>query len=197
MTGMPWLCAFCVTWSAAPLRLTSNMTPQPLVNCWSAMVANFWVSFCAFWMSVSNPAFLNDDSSAGRSPFSHRLEESASGRITHARWAFAFPPLPPLALLSLLPPDPHAARASTLTAAAATPNFGTFTGPTPLGAGRRQRRHLATNVCVARHTSGSDWTGGFESVKPVSDFSGGPPGGSSRLPPRRGGRLPPPAGGGQ
>src|SRR3954447_3521633 len=156
------------------------------------MVANFWVSFCAFWMSVSNPAFLNDDSSAGRSPFSHRLEESASGRITHARWAFAFPPLPPLALLSLLPPDPHAARASTLTAAAATPNFGTFTGPTPLGAGRRQRRHLATNVCVARHTSGSGWTGGYESVTPISDFREAVRWRSPRYPAGRGARFPRP-----
>ena len=45
----------CVTWTPAPLRSTSSMTPQPLVSCWSAMVAYLLVSFCAFWMSVSKP----------------------------------------------------------------------------------------------------------------------------------------------
>ena len=55
-------------------------------------------------MSVSKPMSLNDFSSAGRSPFSQRLDESASGSITQARLAAAAPLAPPLAPPLASPP---------------------------------------------------------------------------------------------
>src|SRR3954447_26997506 len=101
------------------------MTPQPLVSCCCAIVEYLLVSPCAFWMSVSKPASLNAFSRAGRSPFSQRLDDAASGRITHARWSVA--PLLPDALLPP-PPDEHAARTSKLkVAVAATPGLLNFT----------------------------------------------------------------------
>src|SRR4051794_4227341 len=69
-------------------------------------------------MSTSKPSSLNDFVSAGRSPFSQRLEESASGSITQARFAAdeELSPLPlPLPLSSL----PQAARATSPNAARA------------------------------------------------------------------------------
>src|SRR6476469_3570236 len=89
MTGTPWAWALSITCAPAPLRSTRSMTEQPLVSCWSASVAYLPVSLRAFWMSVVKPISLNDFSSAGRSPFSQRLEESASGSITQARLAAA------------------------------------------------------------------------------------------------------------
>src|SRR6187397_2494044 len=89
MTGMPWACALSITWAPAPFRSTRSITLQPLVSCWSARVAYLPVSFRAFWMSVSKPIALNCDSSAGRSPFSQRLDESASGSMMQARLAAA------------------------------------------------------------------------------------------------------------
>src|SRR5919107_2824406 len=125
---MPWALALVATWTPAPLRSTSSMTSQPLVSIWSAIVAFFWVSLRAFWISVSKPSALKDLSSAGRSPFSQRLDESASGSSTHARLAspeaLSPPPLPPLPPSSL----PHAARATRPNAAsAAAPAFRDFT----------------------------------------------------------------------
>jgi hypothetical protein len=94
------------------------MTEQPLVSCWSASVAYLPVSFRAFWMSVWKPISLNDFSRAGRSPFSQRLDESASGSITQARFAAAAEadpePVLPLVESSLLQP------ASVMMPAAAT-----------------------------------------------------------------------------
>src|SRR6478609_6813701 len=75
------------------------MTPQPLLSCWSAIVAYLLVSPWAFWMSASKPASVIAVSSAGRSPFSQRGEDAASGRMTQARVAVAsseLPPSPPL-----------------------------------------------------------------------------------------------------
>ena len=71
------------------------MTWQPLVSCWSASVAYLPVSFRAFWMSVSKPIASKAFCRAGRSPFSQRLDESASGSMTQARLAAAS--LPPVA----------------------------------------------------------------------------------------------------
>src|SRR4051794_35620038 len=119
MTGIPWACAFWATATPAPLRSTRSMTEQPLVSCCWASVAYLPVSFSAFWMSVVNPIFLKELSRAGRSPFSQRLDESASGSITQA---FLVPPLePPLleALLFELLSLPQAARATSPTAARA------------------------------------------------------------------------------
>src|ERR671912_197192 len=59
------------------------------------MLAYLLVSFCAFWMSVSTPCSVNAFSSWGRSPFSQRLDDSASGRMMQAR--LAGPELPPVA----------------------------------------------------------------------------------------------------
>src|SRR6478672_11037085 len=89
MTGMPWAWALSITWAPAPFRSTRSITLQPLVSCWSARVAYLPVSFRAFWMSVSKPIALNCDSRAGRSPFSQRLDESASGSMMQARFAAA------------------------------------------------------------------------------------------------------------
>ena len=73
------------------------MTAQPLVSCCWAIVAYLLVSFCAFWMSVSTPCALNACSSWGRSPFSQRLDDAASGRMMQARLPAAAPLAPPLA----------------------------------------------------------------------------------------------------
>ena len=62
------------------------------------MVAYLLVSPCAFWMSVVKPAFLNAASRAGRSPFSQRFDDAASGRMTQARLAAAAEPDPVLPL---------------------------------------------------------------------------------------------------
>ena len=59
------------------------------------MLAYLLVSFCAFWMSVSTPCSVNAFSSWGRSPFSQRFDDSASGRMMQAR--LAGPELAPLA----------------------------------------------------------------------------------------------------
>src|SRR3954453_11794092 len=105
------------------------MTPQPLVSCCCAIVEYLLVSPCAFWISVVKPASLNAFSRAGRSPFSHRLEEAASGRITQAR--FSAPPLLPEAESPPPPLFEHAARARTPTAAnVASPEFLRFTTKT-------------------------------------------------------------------
>src|SRR3954471_6343894 len=102
------------------------MTPQPLVSCCWARVAYLFASPCAFWMSVVKPASVNAVSRAGRSPFSQRLEDAASGRITQARFS-AEPLLPPDALSS--PPDEQAAMTSTLKVAiVATTGLLNFTG---------------------------------------------------------------------
>src|SRR5689334_24204060 len=90
------------------------MTPQPLVSCWSAMVAYLLVSPWAFWMSASKPASLRAAAIAGRSPFSQRGDEAVSGRMTQARVEALSPPEPE--------PDPpeQAARASEATPATTT-----------------------------------------------------------------------------
>src|SRR4051794_8754469 len=95
------------------------MTEQPSVSCCWARVAYLPVSLSAFWMLVLYPIFLKPLSSAGRSPFSQRLDESASGSITQAVLS-PEPPLPPLELLLLeLSSLPQAARATSPTAARA------------------------------------------------------------------------------
>src|SRR6478735_10914214 len=116
MTGMPWAWALSITWAPAPFRSTRSITLQPLVSCWSARVAYLPVSLRAFWMSVWKPIALNEDSSAGRSPFSQRLDESASGSITQARLAAAAEEDPELPLVGLSLPQP----ASVMMPAAAT-----------------------------------------------------------------------------
>src|SRR3954449_3386124 len=125
------------------------MTPQPLVSCCWARVAYLPVSPWAFWMSVSKPASLNAASRAGRSPFSHRLEEAASGRITQARFWAA---LPPEAELSPLSPLEHAARMRTLTvASAATPDFLRFTATSAFSEGGA-KVCFARSWCALRHS---------------------------------------------
>src|SRR5215208_108063 len=89
MTGTPDDFAFSATWTPALFRSTSSMTEQPLVSCCCARVAYLLVSFWAFWMSVSTPLAENAFSSCGRSPFSQRFDDAASGSMTHARLAFA------------------------------------------------------------------------------------------------------------
>src|SRR3954447_20560604 len=114
------------------------MTPQPLVSCCCAIVEYLLVSPCAFWMSVVKPASSNAFFRAGRSPFSHRLEDAASGRMTQAR--FSAPPLPPDAESPPPPLFEHAARARTLTAAnVASPEFLRFTTNLGLLRGRCER----------------------------------------------------------
>src|SRR6478752_9939482 len=134
MTGMPCALALVTTWAPAPLRSTSSMTSQPLVNCCSASVAYLPVSFRAFWMSVVMPMASKPAFSAGRSPFSQRLDESASGNMTQAFLpATPAPPEPAaedpaaevaagvvVVLESLLLPHP-AARRVTAAVAASTP----------------------------------------------------------------------------
>src|SRR6478735_2108156 len=107
MTGMPWACALSITWAPAPFRSTRSITLQPLVSCWSARVAYLPVSLRAFWMSVWKPIALKELSRAGRSPFSQRLDESASGSITQARLAAA--EADPVAALPESSSDPQAA----------------------------------------------------------------------------------------
>ena len=66
------------------------------------MVAYLLVSPCAFWMSVSKPAASRPSCRYGRSLFSQRGDDAASGRMTQARAAAASavsvdpPPPPPL-----------------------------------------------------------------------------------------------------
>src|ERR1700754_4931559 len=89
------------------------MTPQPLLSCWSAIVAYLLVSPWAFWMSASKPASVNALSSAGRSPFSQRGEDAASGRMTQARVeAASVAPPPPV------PEQPVSTSAAALAATA-------------------------------------------------------------------------------
>src|ERR1700712_916072 len=69
------------------------MTPQPLVSCWSAIVAYLLVSPCAFWTSALKPASVNALVRAGRSRLSQRGDEAESGRMTQARVEAEDPPL--------------------------------------------------------------------------------------------------------
>src|SRR6476620_2494631 len=118
MTGTPCACAFVATWTPAPSRSTSTMTEQPWVSCWSAKVAYFATSASAFWMFVFHPMAAK--------PFSHRLDESASGSMTQAVLS---PPAAPLLAAAagvelllelLLLPHPAASRV-TAAVAASTP----------------------------------------------------------------------------
>src|SRR3954469_14446409 len=150
------------------------MTPQPLVSCCCARVAYLLVSPCAFWMSVVKPASLKAFSSAGRSPFSHRLDEAASGRMTQARF-WASPPEPE----AEFPPPPlfdeHAARTRTLTvASAAKPEFLRFTDNHLRSQRGTRRRALHRNVVRAlRHSRAADAVGGHGSVTtPRADVAG-------------------------
>src|SRR5690349_18693233 len=101
------------------------MTEQPLVSCCWAIVAYLEVSFCAFWMSVSTPWALNALSRAWRSPFSQRLDDAASGRITHARLA-AFVPVVPPPEEELSEPRLHPVSAVTTAAVMATATVALF-----------------------------------------------------------------------
>src|SRR5690349_22566548 len=77
-------------------RLTITRTLTPLVIIWSAMVWNWFLSPCAFWMSYCTPAALNAASRYGRSAVSHRAEDLLSGRMTPILGVFALPLAPPL-----------------------------------------------------------------------------------------------------
>ena len=119
MTGMPCDLALVSTWAPAPFRSTSSITPQPLLSCWSAIVAYFSVSFWAFWMSAVKPAAVSALFRAGRSPLSQRGDDSVSGRMTQARLATAFV-APPELLVLPGPAAEHPARARVERAATAT-----------------------------------------------------------------------------
>src|SRR4051812_34813417 len=94
---MPAACAFLR--QADPdseSRFTMSRTLTPSLIMLSQIVANFDVSFSAFWMSEPMPAASNADFSNGRSFDSQRGDVVASGRITPT-----FPLTPPLGV----PPD--------------------------------------------------------------------------------------------
>src|SRR6187431_574956 len=111
MTGIPSALALSTTPRAAPLWSTSSMTPQPLVSCWSAIVAYLSLSPWAFWTSASNPAASSPSWRYLRSRSSQRFEDTESGRITHARPASAAP-------LSLGVPPPELEQPASRTTAA-------------------------------------------------------------------------------
>src|ERR1051326_1540399 len=132
MVATPWALALVST--ALPLpesRSTITRTVTPSLSIWSAMVWNWFLSPCAFWMSYFRPLALNAASSEGRSWLSHRTEDLLSGRITPMNGFLPPPPEPevedPPAVLELVLPDGltdlpllHALSASPAAAVATT-----------------------------------------------------------------------------
>ena len=83
MTGMPASVAFLITAppeSGSRLVMISALTPALIMP--SAIVWNWVASPWAFWMSAWTPAASKAFWKEGRSAFSHRAEDSVSGRMT-------------------------------------------------------------------------------------------------------------------
>src|SRR3954454_9140979 len=109
MVAMPAFLALSSTALPVPeSRLTIMRALTPLEIMPSAMVWNWVLSPCAFWMSAWTPAASNASLRYLASAVAHRAELLVSGRMTPTLPDDA-PPLLPLEGLELLSSPPHAA----------------------------------------------------------------------------------------